>query len=195
MNCDKCESDFDRDQLSVVSFGGSDPSFPKSQILCGKCEMIHRMETYREKYEQSRDSIERLKGELNLFRSVLLRPETMATLADDPMTPQPSVSEIKRRVANLKDLSVDQLLFWMETYEIYTREISAVINAQASKDDLKAHLEKKTRTAILQTKAAMDAPVARRVAMTAEDKAIKQMMKALHCDEKTAREYVNSMKA
>lgn len=196
-HCQCCEKIFDRQELEIVDF--NDLSAPNSFLACEPCALFERMKYYRKKFEESRDSIERMKHELNLFRSILLRPDTMAALANDPTTVQPSTYEIRRRTKGLEALNLDQLIFWMETYELYAREISALVNKKASPKELKEHLESKTKVAIqAQVKSNIEAKKKVNDGLVGdytsmEKKAVLQFMKTLRCDEATASAYVKGV--
>jgi hypothetical protein len=181
----------------------ADPTITENEVrslACVPCrKLISLVWSYRDKFEKTRNSVDGLKHELNMFRSVMLMPNTMSAIADDPLSEQPNSFEIKRRVSGLEILSLGQLLFWMQTYEIYAREIAALVHTKASEQEITKHLEEKTRQAIKsQAKRKEDIKKKYNDGLTgtytnAEKKVVVGMMKTLNINEQQAVEFMRGM--
>lgn len=142
IECEVCQKRFTKHDIEIINLFGS------NLLACSVCSIVKKMDIYKEQLTLSLDRENELKHKLNMFKSVMLSPATMAAIADDPLTDWPSAISIKRRCEGLEALSIDQLMHWMETYELYAREISTLINRKIKPEELRAHLANKTKEAV-----------------------------------------------
>ena len=141
IQCEICEKQFQKH--SILHFE-TDRKF----YACETCGLQEQVSHYRLKYEKAKDSIDIMRTELNLYKSVLLNPATMAAKADDPTSAQPSIQVIRQRLTGIENFTIDQMTFWLETFELYAREIASHLGKKASREEIKEHLANKTKKAI-----------------------------------------------
>lgn len=198
MKCEVCEKEFERDKLRTLSLGNDLPPNDRvSNLCCETCELQVSVSFYRIQLEKSKGQVENLKTQLNLFKSVMLQPNTMAAIADEPMTDQPSMMVVRKRLSGIENFTIDQMQFWLETYELYARYIAEHLGKKASKEELKAHLQEKTKKEFERQKEAkkkLESVESKpRVKLSAEDKAVQVYMKTLNLTEEAAKELISNM--
>ena len=75
----------------------------------------------------------------------------MAAKANDPTSEQPSCVSVRQRLEGIENFTIEEMTFWLETYELYAREIASALGKKASKEEIKEHLANKTKKAIQDT--------------------------------------------
>lgn len=182
--CECCESRFKKHDVQVYK---TDTSF----VACQICGLQALVSFYRLNWEKSKDSEERMKAEVNLFKTVLLRPETMSAIAEDPTSDQPSKFTIQRRLQGIESFTIDQMQYWLETFELYARGIADLLGKKASREEIKQHLQDKTKKSLEASKKESEKRVSIEskpaVKLSPDEKAIKAMMKTFKISETSAK--------
>jgi hypothetical protein len=165
---------------------------------CADCAMKERLAWYKLNYEIGRENIEKIREENNLFRTLMTRVETMATTGEKGR--EISIrSYISQHRPGWEALPIDTLLLFLDLYQKHAAVFAEIINKKASKDEIKAHLEKKTETSKKQhTEVVEKARIAQNDGLKGtytadEKKAVKSLMKAMRCSEEVAYNHIQTM--
>lgn len=192
IKCEVCEVRFQKHDILHLSLGNDlGPNDRINLLCCENCSLIQQVSFYRIQLEKARGRETNLLSQLNMFKCVMMKADTLAAKADDPTTDQPSIHTIRERLAGIETWTIDQMQFWLETYELYAREIASHLGKKATAEELKSHLKEKTKKALeeqakrQEKEKSLDKKPS--VKLSAEDKVIKAYMK-IGISEKAARE-------
>jgi hypothetical protein len=144
--CSICEKDFDPGDLEIVELGKHlPPNFQRTFKACANCAMIEKLNWYKLNYELSREKIEVLKTENNLFRTLMLKVETMSELGSESTIS--TRSYILQHRPGWEALPIDTLILFLDLYQKHASTFAELLNKKASREEIKTHLEKKTEQA------------------------------------------------
>lgn len=187
--CGICGDSFDRNELEYVTLGNDlPPNLQSSFYACHNCAILEKLNWYKTRYELSRDTEKQRIEENNLFRTLLLSVETMKSLSNDSDVLVKSY--IRQHRPGWESLPFDTLLFFLDLYQKHAEEFSTIINRKASKDEIKAYNERKTKEGHKVHAAKVQEVKERKEASapkTPEQKAVAQMMKTLKISEVQAK--------
>lgn len=149
--CSICEAEIDRTDLEYVELGKHlPPNYRRSFYACNSCAMKEKLNWYMIAYEQARETIERQKTENNLFRTLMMKIETMKAIGSES---EVSVrSYILQHRPGWEALPLDVLMLFLDLYTKHASVFAEIINKKASKDEINAHLKERTENAKKQHK-------------------------------------------
>lgn len=193
--CGICGDSFDRNDLEYVALGNDlPPNLQTNFYACHPCAILEKLNWYKTRYELSRDTEKQRIEENNLFRTLLLSVETMKSLSNDSDVLVKSY--IRQHRPGWESLPFDTLLFFLDLYQKHAEEFSTIINRKASKDEIKAYNERKTKeghkvhaTKVAEAKEKKEASLPK----TPENKVILGWMKSLRLTKEQATQRFNEM--
>lgn len=147
--CTICEQKFDRSNIEYVELGKHlPPNQQRSFYACHNCAVLEKLNWYKLNYELQREKIEGLKQENNLFRTLMLKVETMKAMGSDA---EVSVrSYVLQHRPGWEALPLDTVLLFLNLYQAHASVFSEISLKKASKDEIQALLKNKTETAKVQ---------------------------------------------
>ena len=188
--CSACEKQFEREQLELISLPAR-----SAMWLCAECETKEKLAYYQKAFENNQNALESLKSENNLFRSIMLRPNTMESIANEPLTSSPRFYIAQSR-QGWEAMSLDTILFWLDVYQKYAECFADIANRKASKDQIQKALKANAKKQQIEVKKVQESKanktVSERKKMTAEEKAIHGLVKSLGVSEEVAKSMIKA---
>lgn len=199
--CEICESSFPAEAIQLVTLGEDlPPNFRRRFNSCTECQIREQLAFFKERYELMKNSNEQLKNENTLFRTIMLKPETMEALANEPLAP-PTRLYIAQHKIGWEQFSLDTILYWLEVFEAHVNCFASLANVKASKEEIKNRVKEKIQETQALIKKNQEAPkvVTKKastapVKLTAYDKAVAAFVK-IGKTEVEARDLVSAMTA
>lgn len=141
--CSICEKSFDPSDVHHYELGAHlPPNHRRSFDACDSCAVLEKLNWYKVNYELARESNEKMKQECNLFRTLMMKVETMAAIGEESTIS--ARSYILQHRAGWEALPLDTLIFFLDLYQKHASVFAELINKKASKEEISSHLRKKT---------------------------------------------------
>lgn len=137
VECEKCLNKFER--VDTLLF--------ERKLYCLDCGMKAQFHFYKNAYDNAKNDKNIAKAESNLFRSLMLKPETMEALANDPSMP-PARIYIQQHKIDWAKMSLDSILYWLGIFEAHVNCFAELANEKATKQEISDALLRKTAKAM-----------------------------------------------
>src|SRR5439155_5649010 len=146
--CSICEKDIPRPSLEYVELGKHlPPNLTRSFYACHECATREKLSWYETNFTKSRDTIDKLKIELNEFRLLMMSVEVMQVIGENDNKTSIKTYILHQR-PGWESLSLETIKHFLDLHEECAREFARILNQKASKEEIKAHLKSQTSEAI-----------------------------------------------